>query len=221
MDQLFDPPLINPDLPQTGEDAFPDKWLIDIRKNTKPVICTFISVGIRSEIDQMPIPSWLLDEPIKYAGKTVTGLGFHNYTGYKGYAPVGCASLTTAFVEDIYDFWKKAKDEDRYEAEKQSLSDQISKALIKKYPHLEGKIEVIDIATPLTYERYTGSYRGSWMSLACAGEKMKSYPGYLKSIKGVYFAGQRISSPGGLPVAVFTGRQAAQMVCLQFDQIFK
>jgi len=44
---------------------------------------------------------------------------------------------------------------------------------------------------------------------------------YLKNASGVYFAGHRIMSPGGLPVAVFTGRQAAQMVCKRFDMVFR
>ena len=50
---------------------------------------------------------------------------------------------------------------------------------------------------------------------------MKIYPGFLKNIKGVYFAGHRLMNPGGLPVAIDSGRKAAQMVCRQFDVMFK
>ncbi|MCL2265837.1 MAG: NAD(P)/FAD-dependent oxidoreductase [Treponema sp.] len=196
-------------------------WLADICKNTKPAVCTFISVGISADILPSPVPVWILDEPIIHAGKKVTEIGFYNYAKYKGYAPEGCTALTTAFMCDTYDFWKKAKEEGRYEEEKQNLAKQISRAVCKKFPQAEGKIEVIDIATPLTYERYTGAYHGSWMSVTGAGDKMKSYPGFLKNIKGLYFAGHRLMSPGGLPVAVFTGRQAAQMVCRQFDCFFR
>jgi len=197
-----------------------EKWLTELCKNTKPVSCIFISLGIRTKISQTPIPAWELEQPIYYAGKTSTEIFFYNYAGYEGYAPDGCSALTTALMGDTYDFWKKAKEEGRYEEEKRKIADQISRIICKKYPQAEGNIEVIDIATPLTYERYTGAYHGSWMSVLGAGDKMKSYPGDCKNVSGLFFAGHRLMSPGGLPVAVFTGRQAAQMVCRQFDVVF-
>ena len=207
MDKLFDPLL-------------DEKWLFRLRSEIKSTVSTFIGIGIRAEIPQSPVPVWKLDEPIKYAGTSITSLGFYNYAGYKGYAPQGCSTLTALLMEDTYDFWKKAKEEGRYEDEKRSLADQISRELCKKYPQVKGKIEVIDIATPLTYERYTGAYRGSWMTILHKGDKFKSYPGSCKSVRGLYFAGHRIMPPGGTPMAMDTGRRAAQMVCRQFGVVF-
>jgi phytoene dehydrogenase-like protein len=121
---------------------------------------------------------------------------------------------------DTYNFWKEAKDEGRYDEEKHLLAEQISSALCRKYPQAEGNIEVIDIATPLTYERYTGAYHGSWMTVQGPTDKMQNYPGFVKDVKGLYFSGHRIMPPGGHPSALFTGRMAAQMVCRQFDTVF-
>jgi len=208
VNQLFDIPLN-------------ENWLTEICENTKPAVCTFIGVGIKAEIKESPVPAWILDEPLTYAGRSESELSFYNYAKYKGYAPEGCSTLTTGFMGDTYDFWKKAKDEGRYEEEKHNLANQISKAICKKFNLPEEKIEVIDIATPLTYERFTGAFRGSWMGIAAPGDKMKSFPGDCKNVKGLYFAGHRLMSPGGLPVAVFSGRQAAQMVCRQFGAVFK
>jgi len=207
MDQLFDPPLREP-------------WMLNLLKKTKPTVTTFACVGIRGKIPLSPVPIWKLDEPIRYAGINETLLGFYNYADYGSYAPQGCSAITAILKGDTYDFWKKAKEEGRYQEEKQSLANQISRALCRKYPQLEGKIDVIDIATPLTYERYTGAYHGSWMTLFFKGDKLKPYQGYSKDISGLYFAGHRIMPPGGLPMAVDTGRKAAQMVCRQFDQVF-
>lgn len=50
---------------------------------------------------------------------------------------------------------------------------------------------------------------------------MKTYSGFLESVSGLYFAGHRIMPPGGLPTALVTGRKAAQMVCHQFDVMFR
>jgi phytoene dehydrogenase-like protein len=197
-----------------------DAWLKEIREVTKPAVCTFIGIGIRAELPDV-IPEWRLDEPIKYADREITEIGFNSYAGYEGYAPKGCTSLTTALMGDTYNFWKKVKDEGRYDEEKRALAEQISRAICRKYPQANGKIEVIDIATPLTYERYTGAYHGSWMTVQGPGDKMSAaYPGFVKSVSGLYFSGHRIMPPGGHPSALYTGRMAAQLVCRQFDTVF-
>jgi phytoene dehydrogenase-like protein len=196
-----------------------DVWLQELRETTKPAVCSYISIGVRAELP-LVIPEWQLDEPIKYADKEITEIGFNNYAMYEGYAPKGCTALTTAFMGDTYDFWKRAKDEGRYDEEKYLLAEQISRAFCRKYPQAEGEIEVIDIATPLTYERYTGAYHGSWMTIQGPDDKMKTYPGSVESVKGLYFSGHRIMPPGGHPSALMTGRMAAQMVCRQFDVMF-
>ncbi|ABX42266.1 hypothetical protein Cphy_1897 [Lachnoclostridium phytofermentans ISDg] len=58
LDQLFDIPL-------------QDAWLKELRETTKPSVCTFISVGIRTKLPDI-LPVWRLEEPINHAGKTVT-----------------------------------------------------------------------------------------------------------------------------------------------------
>jgi phytoene dehydrogenase-like protein len=195
-----------------------DAWLQELRETTTPAVCTYVSLGVRAELPDHMLPEWELETPIAYAGQTLKTLGFYSH---RAYAPEGGTALTAALMTDTYDFWKKAKDEGRYEAEKQTLGEQIVRALCEKYPDCEGKIEVVDIATPLTYERYTGAYKGSWMSIMKPGAKPGlMYPGYCESISGLYFAGHRMMPPGGLPVALASGRTAAQLVCRQFDAAF-
>ena len=58
------------------------------------------------------------------------------------------------------------------------------------------------------------------MSVWQAGAKKYDYPQELDTIFGVYFAGQRIQMPGGLPVAVYTGRQAFQKLCRDLGEEF-
>ena len=207
LSQLFDMPPSDP-------------WLKTLSENTKSTVCTFVSLGIRAEFPGSTLPTWKLDPPITYAGKTINQLGFYLHAGAP-YAPEGCATLTTALLGDTYDFWKEAKDEGRYKAEKAALAEQISHALCEKYPQVAGKIEVIDVATPLTYERYTGAYHGSWMTTIGPGDNMRpNYPGTVEGVQGLYFAGHRLMPPGGLPAAAASGRTAAQLVCRQFDVMF-
>jgi phytoene dehydrogenase-like protein len=195
-----------------------DAWINELRETVKPAVCTFVSVGVRTELPDGMLPAWKLETPITYAGKTINEIYFNSY---RRYAPEGGTALTTALMGDTYDFWKQSKDEGCYDDEKQALGEQFSRALCAKYPQCEGKIEVIDIATPLTYERYTGAYHGSWMSVIEPGDKMKQYPGNCENVNALYFAGQRLMTPGGLPSAAVSGRKAAQMVCRQFDVMFR
>lgn len=201
------------------EEAPQDKWLTELCSSVKPSACTFVGVGVRAEMPETPC--FAPKAAISYAGQTETLLGFNNYYGHKGYAPEGCTALTTILLGDTYEYWMKAKKEGLYEAEKQNLADQIERALCGRWPELTGKIEIIDVATPLTYERYTSAYHGGWMVNTEPGDRMTPYSGVLESIRGLYFAGQRLMPPGGMPGAVSTGRTAAQNVCKQFDTVFK
>jgi phytoene dehydrogenase-like protein len=80
-------------------------------------------------------------------------------------------------------------------------------------PEIEGNIEVCDVATPLTYERYCGNWKGSWMSAITPDTKFKPYPSVIKGLGGIYFAGQRIMPPGGIPPAMMSARTAVQHLC--------
>ncbi|GHU61123.1 hypothetical protein FACS189418_0250 [Clostridia bacterium] len=203
---------------QLFEQPLTEKWIQEICRNTKPAVCTFICIGIREKLEYLPV--WNPKKPLEYANRTHDTLDFNLFSDEDGFAPKGCTALTMEMLGDTYKFWKKAKKEGRYEQEKENLAQQISDAFEEKFPGYKEKIEVIDIATPLTYERYTSAYHGSWMSVFRVGEILKRYPGDVSSVKGLYFAGHRMTKPGGLPIALVSGRKAAQLICRQFDQEF-
>jgi phytoene dehydrogenase-like protein len=196
-----------------------DEWLLKLKRDVKPAACCFIAIGVRAKLPETPM--FEVPEPVRCGGFSYPILGFNNYSNYPGYAPESCTSLTTALMGDSYEFWKKARDEGQYEAEKQAVAEEVVGVLCQKYPEAKGKIEVVDVATPLTYERYTGASKGSWMSIMGKGETpMSCCPCTLEDTRSVYFAGHRTMLPGGLPGALVSGRNAAQMVCRQFDVVF-
>jgi phytoene dehydrogenase-like protein len=203
LQQLFDAP------PQ-------DAWLEEVCQ-AKNSACTFISIGVEAEIPATPL--WQLDEPLTHAGQKVEELALNSYLDYPGYAPSGCTALTTALMGDTYEFWQQARAEGRYEQEKQRLAEQLSRALCQRFGLSPSQIAVLDIATPLTYERYTGAWHGAWMTPVEPGGKMATYSGECE-ISGLFFAGHRLMPPGGMPGAVATGRQAAQLVCRHLDAEF-
>ena len=209
IDTLFDPPIREP-------------WADKMRQSTKPTLNTFISVGVEADLSGVPESlTFTLDEPLVCGGVPESVIGINQYAGYQGYAPERCTAITSAILGDSYAYWKACRENGTYEAEKQKLAEAFIQILTKKYPQTAGKIAVWDVATPLTYERYLGSYKGSWMSIMGKGAKMESYPSKPESIQHVYFAGQRLTVPGGLPVAVETGRKAVQYLCLDTDSVFQ
>lgn len=209
VDHLFHQPLHEP-------------WMDELRKETIPVNCTFIALGATVDLSHLPENIVLeLKSPILFAGNKHHTIALNNYAKFEGYAPKGCTSLTMMFFEDTYDEWKNAYADGTYVAKKEALATMIIKSLEETIPELKGQINVWDIATPLTYERYCGTYRGSWMSVMKPNLKRQSYPSKSESIERLYFAGQRLVVPGGLPVALTTGRTAVQHLCKDTGTVYQ
>ena len=196
-------------------------WLDEMRKVTKPTMNTFVSLGVAADLSSYPhVYIFKLKDPIKLDKQTYEFLSVNNYAADPVYSPEGKSSLTVQLGGDTYDFWKKAKEENRYAEEKQRVTDAVISALTAQIPEMSGNVEVCDVATPLTYERDCGNWKGSWMTEMTPSMKMKSYTANIKGIDGVYFAGQRMMPPGGLPVALMSGRTAVQYLCRDTDMLF-
>ena len=196
-------------------------WLDDMRAVTEPTMVTFVSLGIDADLKKYPKSLiFKLETPIALDTQTYEYLSVNNYSSDPAYSPEGKSAVTIMLDGDTYDFWKKAQEENRYKEEKQKTADAVTEALSKQLPEIEGKIEVVDVATPLTYERYCGNWKGSWMTEMTPSMKMKSYPADISGLSGLYFAGQRMLPPGGLPAALMSGRTAVQYLCRDTDTLF-
>jgi phytoene dehydrogenase-like protein len=147
-------------------------------------------------------------------------LNINNYAADPAYSPAGKTAMTLILDGDSYEFWKSAKERGNYKEEKQALAEKVIAALSEHIPETSGKVEVYDVATPLTYERYCGNWKGSWMTEMTPSINMDAYPCTIDGLSGIYFAGQRMMPPGGLPVALSTGRTAVQHLCRDTDTIF-
>jgi phytoene dehydrogenase-like protein len=205
--RLFDPPLDDP-------------WIKVMKKRTVPVMNTFFCIGVEAELPEIPEVCAIPIEPFDYAGEEIKDLSLSNYGSYPGYAPPGCAALTARIRTDSYDYWKEMRKQGLYEKKKEELSALVLDRLEKVFPSLRGKAAILDTATPLTYERYTGAYRGSWMTKALPGQSRKSYPCTSGNAEGLYFAGHRMQLPGGMPIALLTGRRAVQYLCRDSGAVF-
>ncbi|MCL6457696.1 MAG: FAD-dependent oxidoreductase [Gorillibacterium sp.] len=152
-------------------------------------------------------------KPFVLANCTYHQLSLGNYAYEPSFSPPGSNVLTISLDTD-YDYWKEqVRDRKGYKAAKENIYNSLFGVLEDKFPQLKGKITGLDIATPLTYERYCDAYRGSWMSyIITPKSKNLIYNGKIKGVKNLYMAGQWLMPPGGLPVAAMTGKWAIERI---------
>ena len=217
--------IVTQDTRKALEDLFKiplkEKWTSKIKETVVPEQNMYVALGVKCDLKNYPRCSvFPLEKPFTVGGIQFTHFRINNYALYEKHAPEGCTALTCLLLGDSYDYWKKAKEDGSYKEKKQELVQAFIAELEKFIPEIKNNIEVTDVATPLTYERYCNSYKGSWMSVWLPGMKSFTFPSKSNSVEGLYFAGQRTMMPGGLPITVYSGRKAVQYLCRDTKTLF-
>jgi phytoene dehydrogenase-like protein len=207
-----------------------DKYTPDVYNNlfgnpkeyptiTSALVFMGVDADIKSETRAIQIRR---EAPVSLNGVKSKCVQLISYGFDKNMASEG-KSVFSCYYEAEYDYWKAlAADKEKYEAEKKRLAEDATAALIRRFPETEGKIEVTDVVTPMTYERYAGAWRGAWMTWAWGGKDVPRYhPGVLTGLENFIMAGMWTLPPGGLPGAGASGRFAAHRLCIQNGMEFK
>ncbi|WP_081467746.1 phytoene desaturase family protein [Spirochaeta thermophila] len=101
-----------------------------------------------------------------------------------------------------------------YKEQKQKEAWNLIREAEKFIPGLSNHIRVMESATPLTFERYTGNWRGAtagWNWDPSRNPHIHPVRD-LAIIKGLYFAGHWVYSPGGVPTAMITAWHVARQI---------
>lgn len=180
-----------------------------------------VSFGINSEIkSESPVESWIVKNLNIGRTRTENGYSIMNYAFDKTMAPAGKTVLVLRF-ESPWELWKDIENEE-YKKEKQQIEKDARLIMEKHFPNITDKIEVVDIATPLTDVRYTGVWKGSYEGfLPSSKNLMANLEPTLPSLKKFYMAGQWLFPGGGLPPAGQSGKWVIQMICKTEKQKFK
>lgn len=153
-------------------------------------------------------------DPIKVGSSKFDRMYVKSYGYDKIFVKDGKQVIQTCITQTDADYecWKSLSKEE-YTAMKEKLTVEVEARITEAFPSLEGNLEFLDAWTPLTYERYCNAYHGSYMSFVTtpSGKQIKM-KGRLKGIDNLYVAGQWTNSPGGLPVAVASGKFAVQRI---------
>jgi len=196
-----------------------DAWANRMRKKLVTAQCMFIAIGVRADLSAWPrCMQIVLDEPLQAGGLSFSSLTVNNYAMDKDYAPESCTTVTVILPGNCYQWWKNSRQGGRYVEDKKKAVDAFIDRLSRLIPQIAGNVEVTDMATPLTYERYCDTYQGSYMSEWLPWHFTCNAP--IRYSAGLYFTGQRVGFSGGLPVAAETGRRTAQTLCRDFGAVF-
>jgi len=178
----------------------------------------YIGLGMARKFDDVAPSvaglSFPLEEPVVIAGKEHKRLGIQVYNFDPTLAPEGKTVIKVQFNTD-YDYWEQlGKEPARYKAEKEQIADQVVARLDQRFPGLAAQVEMRDVATPLTWVRYTGNWRGSyegWLlqNWSFTTRMSKTLPG----LDNFYMAGQWVEPGGGMPTAAMSGRNVTQIIC--------
>ena len=184
-----------------------------------------VAYGVARTFQELPQSvsgfNLLLDEPITIAGKELTRLPLHVYNFDPNLAPEG-KTVVKFMINTEWAYWDELyKDTESYKAEKERLSNELLAILDKRYPGLSDQVEMTDVATPMTWVRYTGNWKGSyegWMEISLGfGKRMdKTLPG----LDGFYMVGQWVEPGGGLPPAAQSGCNVIQVICKKDNKSF-
>lgn len=131
----------------------------------------------------------------------------------KSFAPTGesvLQTMTFCYEKDAEALIALRRvDRAAYEAAKRELADCLAAHLVAQFPQMAGKLRCIDVWTPATYKRFTGSEMGSYMSFAMPSRMLPGRAsGAIPGLSNVFLATQWQQIPGGLPIAAESGKQA-------------
>jgi len=190
----------------------------------EPIV--YIGLGVNRTFDDLPAmtggTSLSLAEPIEVAGQPVKRLDAMIYNFDPTLAPAARTAITV-MISTHYDYWKElASEPERYEAEKQRVGLEVIQRLDQRFPGLAADVEMADVATPLTFERYTGNWQGSfegWLPTPTAMMAPRHYT--LPGLDNFFMVGQWVSPGGGLPSGVMTGKAVVRMLCKKDKKKFK
>ncbi|APU15627.1 MULTISPECIES: phytoene desaturase family protein [Actinoalloteichus] len=195
------------------------------------VVSAFVGIEGDFHPDQMHSTTYLLsdEEAAELPGALQNSVVVQLRSQYSdGFAPEGKSVIHCTYFSD-YSYWKTLRTSNRreYWAQKRRLADFVRNLLARRMPDLADRIELVDVATPATTNRYTGNYDGSilaWKAFSdaddLAAKLINKEHMRLPGLHGFSMAGQWVGL-GGLIRAASTGRFVTQFLCEELGLEFQ
>ena len=164
-----------------------------------------------------------LEQPLEIGGRRLPYLGIKNFCYDPSLAPAN-KSVVQLYLAGDWAYWERLRgDRVAYDAAKAQILDICRDQVDRRHPGFAARIEMTDVATPHTFERYTGNWHGTFMTWILSGGFQRKYPYIPKSVPGLsgfYTASMWTNPPGGIPGAASAGRMIVQILCHEDRQRF-
>jgi phytoene dehydrogenase-like protein len=186
-----------------------------------------VSLGVAHDFsDEPPSVDFPLRQPITLGNIPHARLVLKHYGFDPTMAPPG-HSVLSIWCEADYEYWKALRaDPMQYRSAKDRVAEQVIGALDARYPGLRQDVEVIDVATPITYERYTANWRGAFAGWALTTRKMSMMMGTgmdktLPGLDAFFMIGQWVEPGGNVELSAASGRDVIKDICAEQEREFR
>jgi phytoene dehydrogenase-like protein len=174
-----------------------------------------VNMGVNMDLSSEPhAMSLLLDEPFEVEDGRQDSMFLELFTPETGLVPEG-KGIIKADLVGSYDYWKGLSKSD-YRKEKESIARRVINILEERFPGLDKNIEVVDVTTPVTCERFTGNFHGyqTWPSQKEARRIMREgLCRTLPGLEGMFLVGQWAQGAVGVSTAAISGRTTVEQIC--------
>ncbi len=183
-----------------------------------------VSIGVDMDMTGLPpLINYPLKNKLEIPGTSAANrmaVRIFNYD--PAMAPRGKTAVTT-ILDGNYEYWKnlREKDKAKYDEEKKKTGEAAVRAIEERFPGFASKVEVIDVATPATYDRYTGNWKASFEGWQPTTKTlMAKIPKTLPGLFGFHMIGQWVAPGGGLPSGLMTGKEVIKKICKEDGKEF-
>jgi phytoene dehydrogenase-like protein len=212
------------------EGKYVDQGILDLRDLKKLEVFYSVmqfSFGLNGDYQDAPHFSRfpLEEELVSPDGTKYKRLEVHVYNYDPTLAPKGKTVVTVSFYTTNREFWinLRKNERPRYRQAKTEFQEKIIALLDKRLGGIRDKIEMTDVATPATFQRYTNNWKGStqgWLpgkNLLAPSPVQHELPG----LRNFYNSSHWNQPGGGLPIAISTGRSIAKLITKKDKKRFK
>jgi len=178
-----------------------------------------VFLGVDRDLSEEPSALvQLLDGPVTIAEHTTDSLEMQIFGMDPTMAPEGKGTIKVELFSS-YSYWKGlSEDRARYDEEKQMAAEQVIDLLDStRFPGIKSQVEVVDVSTLMTWERFMGGTHGFMV-----GPKKKFSPnkmffgkGYftLPGLEDMYMVGTWATEAGALFANAQSGKKTIEMLC--------
>ena len=171
----------------------------------------------------------LLDQPVTIANHRYESIEAQLYGFDRTMAPKGKGTIKVELPAS-YAYWKQLYDDDRerYRQEKQKVAEHVIDILESHFSRIKSQVELIDVYTLMTWERYMGGTQG-WFNFP--NRKLvfsmkedlsdKKFKTTLPGLSNFYFVGIWATAMGSLAHNASSGKTIIRRICKKDGKEFK